>query len=647
MHILLEDYAQCRDEERNWMTILASMFAVAFTLVGLLAAAVTQTCRFSAAKSCVSVPDYLVGAAPLLPIALLAYAQMLGTVTTIRSFYMRGLEEEIQGYTGPPLKTMGKLAPASYISITTELASLRRGKLAYRIFAAMLVMTVLAVFGGLTTYIALHLDPFMQVVMTIVYGPLVLLLAVENYQAGPGGRSMFAKVARDYLAHRDARGFALSDIDLRPQSRTSERSLHSYLLLPRVAELVKWLIVPGAFAVASWAAGSFSHWQRMLLVWLILEYLIYEARYQWNDLRGINDDSAHPVSKARRRLPGGEHIQRNIVASCLSGFIRLAAALVIGAAAHLLIPVAALMGLVFGAGAGYEALRSASAQPRLALRPTVRSSAIWLLVGAGYAIRSGAGIWSAGYSVTSFPALSSMAFFVVFGIMFVLLTWVLEGASYCRTDDGQTLYPLPGLAAKPHVAILLRWTGWQVRTGKGTSPGAEKAVLAMKRAKPYAPWNIGLIVGAVLGGAAATALQPPSPTVDRLIAVLAVCAAGALALIFLTGFLMRLAVTAAIAIALISLAIPFAHGPRALIAAIPWIAIAGDYAFLCNSSYQQLMDFGPQLISTLGAVAHTVPLTLLRVIIGRQSWRSAGFSPSYMQSTTQPSHSTKDPMQPP
>lgn len=86
LQILLADYSQGRDDDRNYYAVLASFIAVAFTLVGLLIAAVTQTCRFTTSNSCAHVPDYLIGASPLLPIALLTYSQVLGTAATFRSF---------------------------------------------------------------------------------------------------------------------------------------------------------------------------------------------------------------------------------------------------------------------------------------------------------------------------------------------------------------------------------------------------------------------------------------------------------------------------------------------------------------------------------------------------------------------------------
>jgi hypothetical protein len=55
-------------------------------------------------------------------------------------------------------------------------------------------------------------------------------------------------------------------------------------LVPRPKDLMKSLIVPLPFAVGALAAGGTSREQvlRALLVWAVLELLVYPARYQWN-----------------------------------------------------------------------------------------------------------------------------------------------------------------------------------------------------------------------------------------------------------------------------------------------------------------------------------------------------------------------------
>lgn len=636
LQILLDDYSQGREDERNWLTVLATLIAVMFTLVGLLVAAVTQTCRFNTSRSCTNVPDYLVGAAPLLPAAVLAYMELLGTVATFRNFYLRVVEKNIWQYAGAPLQTISPVMPASYVDMMTELTSLRRGRLQYRIITFLLVSIITVVFGGFTIYIGLHVHPITQVLMTVIYLPMVLFMASELYSEGRGGRSMFYRTAQRYVANP----YSLQDLTLESSHGSqNERSLLSYLLMPRVAEWVKWVITPGAFVVTAWATGAFRNWHQFILVWLILEYLIYEARYQWNDIRGIREDADHPESTARLRLPGGPNTRRNILASCLIGVLRLTLAVCIAAVAHLLPAVTLLIGLVFGVAICYEALRAASTSPHLSSRPTLRSAticAIWITVGLGYAIRSGTGFWLGGLRLLSLTAISGMLYFFALGIMFVLLTWVLEAASYCSTDGEDYLFPGPGLTAKPHIAILLRWTDWKVRDGTGHISGAVEPVLKNKPGKHYAPWNVALLLAAGLGAVAGTGLVRSGPALTVYGPVVAISLFGALLLIMserftarlaVTAFTARLAVTAVIAIALVGITFPVVHGALAIIPAIPWIVVAADYAFFRDSSYQNLMDFGPNLFSAIRKAISMLALLALRLVVGSQTLQAIGFGP--------------------
>src|SRR3954467_4980906 len=86
----------------------------------------------------------------------------------------------------------------------------------------------------------------------------------------------------------------------------TERRLAGYLLLPRPGDLVKAWIFPACFLLGVLAEEGASGREvlRAALVWAALELLLYQARYQWNDIRGFEADQRHPERAARGRLPG-------------------------------------------------------------------------------------------------------------------------------------------------------------------------------------------------------------------------------------------------------------------------------------------------------------------------------------------------------
>jgi 4-hydroxybenzoate polyprenyltransferase len=138
-----------------------------------------------------------------------------------------------------------------------------------------------------------------------------------------------------------------------------------------------------------------------LIVWVALELLVYQARYQWNDIRGFEADQQHPGGD-RGRLPGPRERRNSRFA--WSGVT--AAAKVVGAIG-LCWALDATVGLsmllltagVFGLAVVYESLRSTSTgRTDQAPAPITRGIvAIWVVIGAGYSPRTSLprrGSWS-------------------------------------------------------------------------------------------------------------------------------------------------------------------------------------------------------------------------------------------------------------
>src|SRR5947209_2938455 len=169
------------------------------------------------------------------------------------------------------------------------------------------------------------------------------------------------------------------DLDA-PARQARQRSLTSYLLLPRPKDLGKgWLLV-ATFGLGALAAGGADAHSalRVLVVWPVLELLIYQARYQWNDIAGFEADQCHPDAATRGRLPGPPaRARRHKLLSAAVAAARLLLALGIAAAfasLHLLGLVSVLIVAVFGLAAAYEkAKRLATARSMTTAQSVSRS----------------------------------------------------------------------------------------------------------------------------------------------------------------------------------------------------------------------------------------------------------------------------------
>jgi 4-hydroxybenzoate polyprenyltransferase len=375
------------------------------------------------------------------------------------------------------------------------------------------------------------------------------------------------------------------------------RGLAVYLLHPRPDAWAKALIAPACFVLGAVSTGRFAGWPRLLVLWLALELLIYAARYQWNDIRGIDSDRRHPEQRARSRLPAGPAGQarrRGVRISAAVAALRIVVALLIGLAAGLLGQVALLTAAVLVTAAGYEFLRSLPARATRVPAP-VQAVAVWLAVGPGYLIRGGLGLSLAGLAWGSLAMVAGLVCVASFGIMFVLLTWALEATSYCEEDAAGGWHARPDLAAKPHLAALLRYAGRPVAGAAGPGPGrycGSEPVLR-NRGRLFAPWNLALAAAAAFGAAEGLALsRPAAGGAGGYLAVTAAGLAGAVLLARCRGARGRWLVAAAWAPVLVAAALPAAPGLPVL-AGVPWLAISGVYATLRGWSYRDLLTASP------------------------------------------------------
>jgi 4-hydroxybenzoate polyprenyltransferase len=621
--VLISDYEMAREDERTLVNTQATVFSAAITLVGLLAAVVTQNPH---------VPELVFAAAPLIPYALFTHLTIIGLSATIRSYYVRGLEYELQRYAAEPLSHLGNVLPASFVGITIEATSLRwgRGRRSYRWLNLVLVAIILLVFGGLTWLIATKVSFYVRVAMVTVYVPAICLLGYQAMVNTVGGRGLFIAVANSYLAHRSRLPNAWGN---QSHVMRTERSLASYLLLPRPADCVKWLISPLVFVISCAVTGDWGSSGRFVLVWLVLEYLLYEARYQWNDIRGVQDDAQHAERRFRGRLPLGDSprdVLSNIRVSIAVMLVRVCAAIALGVVLRLGIVCLSMFVAVFGVGTIYEALRqkASSSSPAHSRHAT---PLLWLTVGLGYVLRGEVGFVSAG-AATSIPhVLTSVLFLWALGVMFVLMTWALEATSFGviqETAGRRRWLMAPALMRKQHIARLLPYIGIQpivadVSLDRRTleAYGGRVRVL-MAPVSLQAPWNLAFYTGAAASGALgyllAAAADDASWNLTVGSAVVGFLVALMLALANNIRWQLLLAFAGAVLLTTIAW---FRATPEFIViaAGAPWFAIAVTYVLFRNSSYGDLNSLG----DTVRALRKALPAACLRasrVFVGSHTW---------------------------
>lgn len=301
-----------------------------------------------------------------------------------------------------------------------------------------------------------------------------------------------------------------------------------YLAMPRPGDAIKWAILPSGFVLGAVSGGSLTAPAvgRALVVWAVLELLVYPARYQVNDMLGFEADQRHPGGD-RGRLPGPVEAKKSRVAtSAAVAVAKVAVALTVAAVAPpdvgriiLLVMAGVLLTAV-----AYEVLRAvATGHTGAAPAPTTPGVvAIWLVVGAGYALRGLTGVALAvDLAADRLLAAAVLIAWWAFGVGWVTSRWAVESTAYARLEEGRLVWSARAEDAREHLLALARWL--PPHPAPGTNP--ETALPSWRPTETAAtlssPWHV---AGIVAGGFAALSgrlLVDPDASGGSLVAALA------------------------------------------------------------------------------------------------------------------------------
>ena len=496
--VLLLDYEMGRDDERGFVTSLVTLLGIATAVLAALITVLTQVCvdpaQATQFASCRILEPAILALFPLAPLTVIIFIQLVGSQAAIRSYYLRALEREIRkelgdtpgkGFSSEAYQNLPLLAAGE---IQAEVQSLSHGTRAYRALTSIGLLAVVLVFGGATVYIAYFQDVSYKMLMLIGYaGNTKLVLQVTFRYTSRVGQFPACTVTGVSVRMREG---------LEPfrKEQRKGRSLISYIFLPRPDDLIKLAFLPAGACVALVVTKNDSRVAPALALWILLELFIYQARYQWNDLRGISEDSAHPLAQERGRLPISDDPRADVRTSLTSLLIRVAVGYAIARLPGMDIGDWYLLalGLVFALAFIYEALRGHGGK----MRP-VLAWAIYFTVGLGYAVRGCLGFAIIAGDSHRELAISLSLFLTAYGSTFVLLTWVLDAASYCHfTSQGHVqIVQRDALEAKPHLSRLV--PAKSEATAGCPAEGKNVPVLRA-RGNLFESWNVATMASSIL-----------------------------------------------------------------------------------------------------------------------------------------------------
>jgi hypothetical protein len=426
---------------------------------------------------------------------------------------------------------------------------------------------------------------------------------------------------------------AVIEVQTRRESKLSppQPGLARYLLLPRAKDLFKGWIIVLTYALGLLTTGQVSTASvvRAVLVASVVELLVYQARYQWNDVRGFVADQNHPSSSGRRRLPGPLiRARAHVAASCAVAAARLAITGVLIFAVprlHLGGVLGFAIAGVFGAAIAYEVLRSLSTgQGGTASSPIAAGAVLlWVTVGAGYAVRGLVGLGLA-VDLWNRPTLLVAAAVTLwcYGIAFVTCRWAVEMTEFAAIRDGRVAWQARADQAREHQLTLTRW----IPSRAGDVADIVDWAPLRGRTSVTAPWNLAAVVA---GGAAAITgwLLIGSCTVKHAVIIVGVGAVATLVAVYASRGRPLVVIVAAL---LLLGAYTLLAAPRPLPAVLPWLVLM--IAYLSNTTRTLRKFRRPNRFITL---TRAVIVRVVRLVVGRPTWEAMQRSDKRFMSASQ------------
>jgi hypothetical protein len=371
----------------------------------------------------------------------------------------------------------------------------------------------------------------------------------------------------------------------------NERSLASYLLLPRPKDAPKAVVLLSAFGIGALGEGGPGAGRvgPALVCWLALELLVYQARYQWNDVRGFAADQRHPDRDQRGRLPGPiDRARSHVSASVAVVAVRLLAAL--GLVLVLPRPAGGILlagsAGVFGAALLYELVRARGTGRTSEVPPPVRPAlaGLWVVVGAGYAVRGLTGLALA-VDLGDRPLLVGAAAvtFWASGVAYATTAWALEATAFATFVDGAVSWSADHRQAREHQLALARWlptaTGFAEQPdGSGPQPREWPALRGATALR--APWNVAVIVSGSAAALSGRLLAGPSSSGAAVGATIA----GAVATVAVLLAPRRRPAAAVLVLAALACVLALAGSPRPLVGVVPWAVAVGAHLLFSSRS---------------------------------------------------------------
>lgn len=439
---IMNEISECREDERNSRNQIFTILAV---VAAFIAAIITLLSIVGGESSKINFVDResLALGANILSTLLLGSAvpwiANLGLLSTFRHFYLIELETQLSDLLDNNREFFHWESISTPV-ITFNVKHILPGySMLYNLNMFISFISILTLAVAYILFVQLFANTFslLNIIMTVWFWTVFIVVIFTIVTASIKSEEIYkqakqyAKIRKSHEENHIKYGEAKKKMEIFNFIR--------YFLYPRIVDIQKNVffiiglligiiyreIEKPIFYLTAWELKNDLY--QAIYVWFILDFLVYQARYIWNDLRGIDVDSIHPEKSKRKRLPVELFGEKTAILLAFSVIVfRLLAAFVLitmyGGALKKVLTCGVV--IIFAIAGLYESAKTKN-----------NAMALFALVPWGYSIRLCFGVISAWPSILQYSTsnkLDTMILLFVllataaFGEVFVSLTWCFD-----------------------------------------------------------------------------------------------------------------------------------------------------------------------------------------------------------------------------
>lgn len=398
---IISELDECREDERISQNQVVQIISTAGTVLGLVFGA-----SFLNKDMLTSNKRALFYLSVIIFVTTFAYLNSLGIINVLRFHYIRDLEDRLALLIPDRVDEKELIHWMSFSSpVTTRNPFHISSAYTFIHFSCYTLATFFAIFfcGAVIAFQYQNLGEYTRFDRTVAIGAIILTLSPAFIYVfiSVKSKKMFdfamenAKVKRDQRIQYEYKYLfikKLSDKMIKKRTFPLKDMLQAilYFIYPKRKDCQKMFLVTWGFLVGLYLSyGTISleiiknHFEELIITLIVIEVLIYQARYQWNDIRGIKGDIE---AGKRDRLPVWSMGERAVWISSIIMAIKIAAAFYIMfiADSKLYWPLMISASTIIFLTILYETVKTLK-----------YDTGIFIFVSLGYPIRVFAGIWAA------------------------------------------------------------------------------------------------------------------------------------------------------------------------------------------------------------------------------------------------------------